>query len=491
MLMAGLVDASARVAATPSRTAKVQQLAALLAEVPTDELAVGVAALCGAPRQGRVGVGWATARIDGTASAPSLTIGDLDRLVDDLAAMSGPGVQAARRARLQAFGDRATPAEAQFVTRLLTGELRQGALAGVVEQAVAKACGVPATVVRRAAMLSGDLPGTAVLARTGGRAALDAVGLAVGVPVQPMLASTSASVADGLGALGEASVEWKLDGIRVQAHRRGDRVRLYTRNLNDITAQLPGVVDGVLALGLRECVLDGEVIGLREDGRPAAFQDALAAPVLVAHWFDVLRLDGDDLLDLPLSDRLGALAGVDGLRRMPGMRTSDAAAGEAVLEAALAAGHEGVVLKALDSPYAAGRRGKAWLKVKPVHTLDLVVLGVEWGSGRRQGLLSNLHLGARGPDGDPVMVGKTFKGLTDELLGWQTAELLAREVGREGHIVWVRPELVVEVAVDGAQRSSRYPGGVALRFARVRRYRPDKVAAEADSLDAVRALLAG
>jgi DNA ligase-1 len=491
VLLADLVDTSARVAATRGRNEKVALLAAHLRTLDDEELPVAVAVLCGAPRQGRVGVGWATARIEGRAAEPSLSVLDLDRLLEKLAALGGPGVQAERRQVLADFGARATPAEAAFASALLIGELRQGALAGVMEQAVARASGVPASSVRRAAMLLGDLPHAARLAVSGGRSALDAVGIRLGVPVQPMLAAAAASVDEAVGELGEVSVEWKLDGIRLQAHRRGDRVRLFTRNLNDVTAQFPAVVEQVLAVEVGECVLDGEVIGVGPDGRPGLFQDSFAAAEHEAWWFDALMLDGESMIDVQLRERLERLDGIASLRRIPGVRTGSSDRASEVMAESLAAGHEGVVLKSVDSVYAAGRRGRAWRKVKPVHTLDLVVIGVEWGSGRRQGRLSNLHLAALAEDGTPVMVGKTFKGLTDELLEWQTAELLAREVGRDGHIVWVRPELVVEIALDGVQRSTQYPGGVALRFARVRRYRTDKSPSEADRLVQLQAMLAG
>ncbi len=471
MLLADLAEVSDQVAGSTARNDKVALLGELLARADPTELEIVVPALCGAPRQGRIGVGWAQARLQGSATAPTLEIGDLDSLISQLGAAHGPGVQATRKALMDSFGARATEREAAFVVRLLTGEMRQGALAGVVEQAVAKAEGVPIGVVRRAAMLTGDLADTAVLARSGGRAALDGVQLRLGVPVAPMLAAGAESVADAMATVGSASVEWKLDGIRAQAHVRGDRVRIFTRNLHDVTERLSAIASELASLGLPATVLDGEVIGDR------------------GHWFDVLHHDGVDQLDEPLRRRLEVLRGLSGLARVRSEQTSDHATADAVMASSLEAGHEGVVVKALDSPYAAGRRGTGWHKVKPVHTLDLVVIGVEWGSGRRQGTLSNLHLAAIGSDGEPVMVGKTFKGLTDELLEWQTAELLARETGREGHIVWVRPELVVEIALDGAQRSTRYPGGVALRFARVRRYRSDKTAAEADRLDEVRALL--
>jgi DNA ligase 1 len=369
---------------------------------------------------------------------------------------------------------------------------------------VAKASDLPATLVRRAVMLGGRLDVVARLALTEGRAGLEAVGLEVGRPVQPMLASTAASAAGAVTAIGESSVEWKLDGIRLQAHRDGDDVRLWTRNLNDITARLPEVVEVVRSLPARRLVLDGEALVVDAGGRPVMFQDTAGrvgaegdrAEAVLPHFFDVLHVDGTDLVDEPLSARRAELERVVGDWRIPGTVTTDPEAAEAVLADALAAGHEGVVVKDVSSAYLAGRRGKAWRKVKPVHTLDLVVLAVEWGSGRRTGWLSNLHLGARAEDGDDfVMVGKTFKGLTDELLRWQTDRFLGLAVREESWgrpqsgVVWVRPEQVVEVALDGVQRSTRYPGGVALRFARVVRYREDKDPTAADTLATVRAHL--
>ncbi len=498
-LLADLVTTSTVLAATSSRTAKVAALAELLRTLEPDEIAVGVAYLTGTPRQGRIGVGWArVSTLTGRAVTPSVSIGDLDAVLDELEACVGPGSEGRRAATIEALGGRLTGDEAAFVRALLTGELRQGALAGLMTDAVAAAADVPVAVVRRAAMLSGDLPGSAHLAITAGRPALEAVRLSVGIAIQPMLASTATDVADALRTTGPASVEWKLDGVRIQAHRDGDVVHLFTRNLNDVTDRMPSVVAELLALPVESVVLDGEVMGVSEEGLPEAFQDSASTfgrrtgpgPVtLDASWFDLLHLDGRDLIDEPLSERFVAMDGIAELRRIPRVETEDADAAQALLDDALATGHEGAMVKSLASPYAAGRRGKAWRKVKPVHTLDLVVLGVEWGSGRRRGLLSNLHLGALGPDGAPVMVGKTFKGLTDELLVWQTERFLELETHRDGHVVFVRPEQVVEIALDGAQASTRYPGGLALRFARVRRYRPDKDAEDADTLDAVRALL--
>jgi DNA ligase-1 len=396
---------------------------------------------------------------------------------------------------------RATDAEADFVIRLLTGELRQGALAGLMADAIAAAAQVPATVVRRAAMLSGDLADAAHRALTLGEAGLAEIGLEVLRPVQPMLAASAASVAEALAATGSASVEWKLDGARIQVHRAGDEVRVFTRNLNDITARVPEVVKVVRAFSGHTFVLDGEAIGLTEDALPRRFQDTMSrfgtddamshAMTLAPFFFDVLHLDGEDLLDRTLGERAAILAELVGEWRVPAVETDDPETADAFLADALATGHEGVMVKALDSCYEAGRRGAAWRKVKPVRTLDLVVLAAEWGHGRRRGWLSNLHLGARDPDsGDFVMVGKTFKGLTDQLLTWQTEQLQEIATRRDDYTVYVRPELVVEIALDGVQVSTRYAGGVALRFARVRAYRPDKSAADADTIDAVRALLA-
>jgi DNA ligase-1 len=417
-------------------------------------------------------------------------------MLAEVAGLSGPGSGTARVAAVRSLLTRATADEAELVRRLLLGDLRQGALEGIMADAVAKAAGVPAPLVRRAAMLAGDLPEVAELALAGGEAALAGIGLRVLTPVQPMLAATSATVAEAVDACGRASVEWKLDGARIQAHRAGDEVRLFTRNLNDITDRLPRIAGVLRSLPVSSVVLDGEV--LWGEDRPAAFQETMSrfskqrggGDGLGVWFFDVLHADGADLLDEPLETRLDVLERVAGAWRIPGTVTDDPDEAAAVLDDALAAGHEGVVVKGASSPYEAGRRGSAWRKVKPVRTLDLVVLAAEWGHGRRQGWLSNLHLGARDPAGGFVMVGKTFKGLTDELLAWQTEQLLARETGRSGIVVHVRPELVVEIALDGVQTSTRYPGGVALRFARVRRYRDDKTPAEADLIADVQALRA-
>jgi DNA ligase 1 len=497
-LLADLVSASNEVAGTSSRSRKVAILAELLQRLEASEVPISVGLLSGVPRQGRVGVGYSMIYgIDERpASEPSLTIADLDRAIAETQATTGSGSAARRRQLLGDLLGRATEQEAGFVKRLFTGELRQGALAGLMVDAVAKAAGVPAELARRALMLSGDLTRTAEIAMAEGEDGLRDVGFELFRPILPMLASTAESVAEAVATFDRASVEWKLDGIRIQIHRRGEEVRIYTRNLNDITSALPGIADAVLRLPVAQAVLDGEALWMGEDG-PAAFQDTVSqidanAPPegIVTFLFDLLHLDGDDLLDTPLQERAARLEALAPHLRIPAVITSEAEEGDRVLDESLSAGHEGVVVKDAASLYAAGRRGKAWRKVKPVRTYDLVVLGAEWGHGRRQGRLSNVHLGARDPaTGEFVMVGKCFKGLTDELLEWQTRELLERETGREGIAVLVRPELVVEIALDGVQSSTRYPGGVALRFARVKRYRPDKNAEEAATIEALRALL--
>jgi ATP-dependent DNA ligase I len=493
---------------TRARSKKVAALAALLGRADGDELPVIVALLTANPRQGRIGVGWRTvAGIEPPAAGePTLEVLEIDAALDRLAALCGPGSQAARAAELGDLLGRATAPEQDLLRRVLVGELRHGALEGLLTDAVAKAFDVPLAAVRRAAMLAGDLARVAVVARADGAEGLAAIGLTLLQPVQPMLAQTAADVTEALALAvgapapgGPCSVEWKLDGARIQVHRDGDEVRIFTRNLNDVTDRLPGIVDLAQRLPARRLVLDGEAVGVGEDELPHTFQDTMSAfgredgvagAGLQSRFFDLLHRDGVDLLDLPLTERLAALDEVAGPWRIPGVVTADPAEAQRVLDEALASGHEGVMVKDAASRYDAGRRGGSWRKVKPVHTLDLVVLAVEWGSGRRRGWLSNLHLGAREPGGDGfVMVGKTFKGLTDELLAWQTERFteLATEMG--DWVVHVRPEQVVEIALDGVQVSTRYPGGVALRFARVRRYRHDKDAAEADTIDAVRALL--
>ena len=497
-LLADLVAASADVAATSSRSRKVAILAELLRRLEPDEVPAAVGFLAGVPRQGRVGIGHrAVYGVEpGHAGEPSLALGELDAAIAEVQRTTGSGSAAKRKQILAELLCRATEEEADFMRRLLTGGLRQGALAGLMADAVAKAAGVPGELVRRALMLSGDLTRTAETAITAGEEGLREVGFELFQPIFPMLASTAASATEAVEGFDRSSVEWKLDGIRIQIHRRDDEVRVYTRNLNEITDSLPGIVAAVQELPVSQAVLDGEALWMSERG-PAPFQETVSqidsdAPPegIVTFLFDLLHLDGEDLLDEPLEHRLERLEAIAPRLKIPGVLTADPDAAEKTLEEALGAGHEGIVVKDAASRYSAGRRGKAWRKVKPVRTYDLVVLGAEWGHGRRRGWLSNLHLGARDPaSGEFVMVGKTFKGLTDELLDWQTKELLAREASREGIAVMVRPELVVEIALDGVQTSTRYPGGVALRFARVKRYRSDKSAEEADTIDDLRALL--
>ncbi len=497
-LFADVVAASKEVADSSSRSRKVAILADLLRRLDVSEVPICVGFLSGVPRQGRVGVGYST--IYGIevqpAGEPSLTVHDLDRAIDEIEGATGSGSARTRKQLLAELLGRATEPEAEFIRRLFTGELRQGALAGVMVDAVAKAAGVSGEIARRALMLSGDLTRMAEIAMSSGEDGLKNVGFEIFRPIVPMLASTSTSVTEAVSGFELASVEWKLDGIRIQIHRRDAEVRIYTRNLNDITAALPGIVDAVLRVPVAQAVFDGEALWMRDDG-PAAFQhtvsqiDSDAPPEgIVTFLFDLLHVDGEDLLDTPLQERSARLEAIAPQLKIPGIFTSDPAEAQRVLDESLREGHEGVVVKDASSTYAAGRRGKAWRKVKPVRTYDLVVLAAEWGHGRRQGWLSNLHLGARDPSsGEFVMVGKCFKGLTDELLQWQTTELLERETGQRGIAVFVRPELVVEIALDGVQSSTRYPGGVALRFARVKRYRPDKNANEADTIDDLRALL--
>jgi DNA ligase-1 len=460
MLFAELVATSTTMTSTSSRSAKIAALAQLLARLAPDEIEIAVSMLTGAPRQGKVGVGWRGAfgtEGDGAPSA-TLTIENVDGILSTLAVTAGAGSGAARAAVLADLFGRATKDEGEFVRRLLVGELRQGALAGVMTEAVARASGRPVADVRRAAMFAGSLATAAVAALTG--ESLDAFDLRPLQPVLPMLAASSPSATEAIGLFDLSSVEWKFDGIRLQVHRAGDVTRCFTRNLNEVSVPLP-------PLPATSLVLDGE---------------AVAGEV---RFFDCLYRDGENLVDRPLLERIDAL---DDVPRIPGIVTADADAAERFLVDAIAAGHEGVMVKDATSRYEAGRRGAAWRKVKPVKTVDLVVLAVEWGSGRRRGWLSNLHLGARRGD-EFLMVGKTFKGMTDEMLRWQTETFQALRTHDDGHVVHVRPEIVVEVALDGVQASTRYPGGVGLRFARVKQYRLDKSPMEADTIDALRALL--
>ncbi|WP_370325145.1 ATP-dependent DNA ligase [Euzebya sp.] len=503
-LLAPLVAASDRLGATSSRNEKVAIIAEALRGAGED-VRLAATYLAGDPPQDRLEVGWATIRdLDvAPATTPTLSLVDVDAALEALATAGGTGSRGVRVGVLTDLYAAATVAEQSFLNHLVLGEMRQGALAGLVVKGIAAAAQVPETVVRRAVMLAADLGEVASLAMTGGRAALEAVGLVLGRGVQPMLAATSPSVAAAVEDMGTAVVEWKLDGARIQVHKDGSDVVVYTRNLNDVTARSPDTVAVAQALEVERVILDGEVLAVGADDRPVAFQDTMSTfsniagggSGLTPFFFDVLHVDGEDLLDAPLTERRARLAElVDERNRIPSAVVSDPEEGEGVLADALEHGHEGVVVKALDAPYAAGRRGKAWRKVKPVRTLDLVVLAVEWGSGRRRGWLSNIHLGAvddrPGHEGF-VMLGKTFKGMTDEVLAWQTERFLSLETHRDGHVVHVRPEQVVEIALDGIQTSRRYPGGIALRFARVVRYRDDKDPDQADALSTVRALGSG
>lgn len=509
MLLADVVQASAAVTSTRSRLKKIEILAAALrtaATGPEDPatrttvLRAVTGYLTGNPVQGRIGTGWRTltALRHRPAATPALTVAEVDETLTALAATTGPGSQTRRTQLLTALLERATVDEHAFLLRLLTGELRQGALEGVMLDALARAAETPADRVRRAYMLSGSLPDTAAAALLGPAGALEAIGLRLGRPIRPMLASPATALATAIDELGDVRVEYKLDGARIQVHRDRDEVHIYTRTLREITDTVPELVALVRALPVSSVVLDGETLALNDDGRPRTFQETMSRfgaasereLLLCPYFFDCLHLNGTDLLDAPLTTRIDALRRAAGEHLVPGLDHPAHPQAQAFLEQAIASGHEGVMVKARNSPYAAGRRGRSWQKVKPVHTLDLIVLAAEWGHGRRAGLLSNLHLGARDPDGGPpVMVGKTFKGLTDELLAWQTATFPGYETDRTEWAVHLRPALVVEIALDGVQTSPRYPGGVALRFARVLRYRPDKDPADADTIDAVRALL--
>ncbi len=506
MLLADLVATSASVAATRSRKTKVAALAETLADVEPSELEIVVSYLGGALRQRRTGLGWrGVSDLPVPASAATLSVLEVHEAFEAMSAIAGAGSQQARRDAVTALFGRATEAEQAWLRAVVTGNLRQGALDAVTQAAVAQVAGVPLAAVRRAAMLAGSTVAAAGAAFEG-EEALAAIGLEVGRPIMPMLASSAPDVAAAMAGLSpdrttEVAIDAKLDGIRIQVHRDGDDVLVVTRSLDDITARLPEVVDVARSLPADSFVLDGEALALTEDGRPMAFQDTASRTAqdtgvaVTPHFFDLLHVDGRDLLDSPGHERLAALdALVPERHRVRRLITSDAAAADAFATSTVASGHEGVVLKDLSAPYAAGRRGSAWVKVKPVHTLDLVVLAVEWGSGRREGWLSNIHLGAR-DDSAPtgfVMLGKTFKGMTDEMLVWQTERFTAlapSPTDRSHYVVHVRPEQVVEIAFDGLQRSTRYPGGVALRFARVLRHRDDKSAAEADTIASVRALL--
>ncbi len=508
MLYEHLAAASSDVGATTRRTAKIARLATVITNVEPSVLPVAVAHLSGRLPQGRLGVGYSllSALDVSVAATPTLTVAEVHRTFTDVKNATGSGSRAAKTSLLEALLRRATDVEQRLILGLLAGDIRQGALDGVMGAAISVAFDVDAALVRRAAMLSGDLASVAVTAAGEGESGLAAYRLRLFQPIQPMLASTAESVGAGVEAVGDAIIDWKLDGARVQIHYDGSAVHVFTRNLRDVTSQLPATVAAVAGLDVNSAVLDAEVISLGPDRRPHPFQETMSRfgrradpaddqrpPPLSTFVFDVLQLNGRDLIDVALAERSDRLADIVPEEMMiPRIRTSDRAAAEGFFTRALEAGHEGVVVKAAASVYTAGRRGAEWLKVKPAHTLDLVVLAAEWGSGRRRGWLSNLHLGAYDPDTDGfAMLGKTFKGLTDSMLQWQTERFLELETHREGHVVNVRPEQVVEIAFDGIQASSRYPSGMALRFARVKGYRDDKSAGEADTIETVRKLFAG
>ena len=504
MRFATLASTSRAVAATRSRLEKVGLVAECLRRLPASEIEIGVCYLSGELPQGKIGLGPAIVHLARAQEASDNAVhelNDIDAALGGIAATRGKGAQAERQKLLSRLFADLTTAEQDFLTRLVLGELRQGALEGIMLDAIADAAGLPPSSVRRASMLAGELAPVALAALTKGTAGLDRFRLQPLHPIRPMLAQPTENLPAALEALGSVALEYKLDGARVQVHKSGREVRVFSRGLNDVTARTPELVEAVRALSAAELIIDGEVLALGTDGRPQPFQitmrrfgrklgvDAMRAGLpLAAFYFDCLHLDGEDLIDRPAQLRFDVLGEALPTAVLVPRRVTDLTAdAERFLQEALAAGHEGIMAKSLDAPYEAGSRGSSWLKVKPAQTLDLVVLAAEWGSGRRQGRLSNLHLGARDPEHSGfVMLGKTFKGLTDRVLAWQTQALLEREIGRAGYVVHVRPELVVEVAFNDLQASPHYPAGIALRFARVKRYRPDKTAAQADTIDTVR-----
>ncbi len=481
-------------------------IAGLLASAPPDEIEIATAYLSGSVRQEKLGLGWATfgtAMPASPAESPSVDLAEVNAVLGRIAGASGKGSAKARERLLGELLARLTGEEQRFLGGLLVGELRQGALEGIVIEAVARASGIPAAQVRRACMMAGDLPAVAKAALADGPDGLARFSVRLFQPVLPMLAGTADTVEEAIAELGEAALEYKLDGARVQIHKAGGEVRVYSRRLNEVTPAVPELVETVGALPAGELILEGEAIALRPDGKPHPFQTTMrrfgrrldvesirGAIPLTLVLFDLLYLDGEPVLDRPFRERTAMLAeAVPPALLVPRLVTRSVGAAAEFLQAALAGGHEGVMAKALEAPYEAGQRGRRWLKIKSVRTLDLVVLAAEWGHGRRHGWLSNLHLGARDAEGGGfVMLGKTFKGMTDELLAWQTERLLELEVSRDGHVVYVRPELVVEIAFNDLQESPQYPGGLALRFARVKGYRADKSAAEADTLATLRAI---
>jgi DNA ligase-1 len=508
MQLVELADVSRQVAATNRRLDKIAALAACLRRLVPEEIEIAVGYLSGEIRQSKLGVGSAAimgARATPVAASSTLTLMDVDNALALIARTSGAGSTTERKRLLGELLVNATEHEQEFLVRLLFGELRQGALEGVMADAIAQAAQIPVREVRRASMLAGGLASVARVALTEGSAGLQKFTLHVFQPVLPMLAQPASDVKDALQQLGTAALEWKIDGARIQLHKSGDEVRVYSRALNDVTAAVPEIVEHARRLPVRTLILDGETIALQSNGRPQPFQvtmrrfgrrlnvDHMRQELpLSGFFFDCLRSGEQDLIDLPASERFSVLsAACPSELVIPRLVTADVVSAQAFLDEALARGHEGIMAMSLDAPYEAGGRGSSWLKVKQAHTLDLVILAAEWGTGRRRGWLSNLHLGARDADGGFVMLGKTFKGLTDEMLAWQTEALLALEAKRDEYTVYVRPELVVEIAVNEIQESPQYPGGLALRFARVKRYRTDKHPEDADTIETVRKLFAG
>lgn len=489
---------------TRSRLRKASLLAELLASAKGQEVELAVSYLSGQLLQGKIGVGYAAlekaTKGDLGPGGEGVLLFDVHQTFDEIASESGPGSAKRRGSRLRSLFERVSEDERRFLSSLIVGELRQGASEGVMVEAIAEAASVPAELVRRAFMLSGDLGRVTACAFANGVAGLEEFRVELFVPLRPMLAQRADHIQAALDAHGEMLFETKLDGARVQAHKLEGKVRVYSRALNDVTHALPEVVESVAMLPCDSVILDGEAIALRPDGRPHPFQTTMRRfgrrrdveeerkrlPLSV-FFFDVLFLNGESLIDGPLSERRSRLVSLAPPETLPSSSiTADLDSAEALWVDTIARGHEGLMAKALSSTYEAGNRGSNWLKLKPAHTLDLVIIAAEWGSGRRRGWLSNLHLAAYDPDADDfVMLGKTFKGLTDELLEWQTKQLLARETRRDDYTVYVRPELVAEIAFNDIQASPRYPGGLALRFARLKRYRSDKAPNMADTIATV------
>ncbi len=504
MLLKRVVETSQRIAETSKRLEKISLLSALLRELNGNEIEVVTAILSGRIRQGRIGLGYQAIR---DAAAPSaaestITLLELDRTFDAIARAEGSGSGQRRRELLQELLSRATEPEQQFISEILLGGLRQGALEGIMLEGLAKATGIHLDRVRQAAMVAGDVTRIARALLERGEAGVDEFAIRLFQPVQPMLAQTAEDVVEALDDLGEASLEYKLDGARIQVHKSGDEVKVFSRALNDVTVAVPEVVEAARALPVKNAILDGEALSLKPDGRPQPFQITMrrfgrkldvektrAELPIAPFWFDVLYLDGGDLLRETQRRRFEVLAELAPSSVVPHLLTGDASEGHQFLEEALTRGHEGIMAKSPDSPYVIGARGGAWLKIKHVKTLDLVILAAEWGSGRRKGWLSNLHLGARDTEkGGFAMLGKTFKGLTDEMLAWQTAELQKIEIARDSYTVHVEPKIVVEIAFNDLQISPRYPSGLALRFARVKRYRTDKTVDQCDTFETVKRL---